>query len=276
MYITKYVLVVYYGLYGVKYMVMEIECRSMVERQPTDETDRSRPLVIDLYCGHGGVGLALDELDVEYIGVDIEDRSDTYPGEFVRADASQPPLDADADLVWASPPCTAYSDLSPTHYGSRKAAMESCPTIPELRVREIAKELGAEYVIENVPGASREGHLRRPTRVNGLAFGKPYDLERHFETSFFVPDAVEPGEPTVKVQTRDGQDQSAQSLAEAKGVPASWGKQGVRSAIPREYVHWLLSFCPTIDAPRPRREQQTLLAVADGGKCTENISNQDP
>ena len=35
-----------------------------------DTQDASRtPLVYDLYCGAGGVGLALDELDVEYLGV---------------------------------------------------------------------------------------------------------------------------------------------------------------------------------------------------------------
>lgn len=222
----------------------------------------SSTLVYDLYCGHGGVGLALDQLGVEYVGVDIADRSETYPGEFVQADASRPPLSTGADVVWASPPCTAYSTLSPTAYGSREAALEACPTIPELRVRDIADKLGAEYIIENVPGATREGHLRDVTRVNGLAFGKAYDLERHFETSFRCPDAIGVGEPSVKVQTRDGQDQSARPLADAKGVPASWGKQGVRSAIPREYVLWLLSHCPGVDAPRPEREQQMLTEVS--------------
>lgn len=228
-------------------------------------TDRDSPLVVDLYCGHGGVGLALDVLDVEYVGVDIEDRSGTYPGDFIRGDASRVPLDTDAALVWASPPCTAYSSLSPTHYGSREAALEACPTIPELRVREIASDLGAEYVIENVPGASREGHLRDATRLNGLAFGKPYDLERHFETSFFVPNAIGSGEATVKIQTREGQSQSVKSLAESKGVPESWGKQGVRSAIPREYVHWILSYCPTVEARRPNRSQKTLSVCGSVG-----------
>lgn len=223
---------------------------------------KDTPLVVDLYCGHGGVGLALDALDVEYVGVDIEDRSETYPGRFIQADASQPPLEATADLVWASPPCTAYSTLSPTAYGSREAAMDACPTIPELDVRGVAERLGAEYVIENVPGASRQDHLENPTRVNGLAFGKGYDLERHVETSFPVPDAYEPGQPDVTVQTRDEDDQSVRDLADAKGVPLSWGKQGVRSAIPREYVHWLLSYCPTVEAPRPTREQQTLAEVS--------------
>jgi len=219
-------------------------------------------LVYDLYCGYGGVGLALDELDVEFIGVDIADRSDTYPGQFIQADASQPPLPAEADVVWASPPCTAYSSLSPSAYGSREAALKACPTIPELSVREVADRLGSEYIIENVPGATREGHLQDPTRVNGLAFGKPYDLERHFETSFPCPDAIGSSEPSVKVQTRDGQSQSAQPLADAKEVPASWGKQGVRSAIPREYAMWLFSHCPDVDARRPYREQQMLTEVS--------------
>jgi len=218
-------------------------------------------LVYDLYCGHGGVGLALDGLDIEYIGVDIMDRSETYPGEFVQADASQPPLDAGADVVWASPPCTAYSSLSPSYYGSREAALRECPTIPELRVREIADRLGAEYVIENVPGATREGHLDTGCRVNGLAFGKPYDLERHFETSFAVPDALDTGDPSVKIQTRDDDDQSAADLAQAKNVPLSWGKQGVRSAIPRCYVNWILHHCPEVEAPKPRRPQQMLTEV---------------
>jgi len=115
------------------------------------------------------------------------------------------------------------------------------------------------YIIENV---ARCDDLRDPCRLNGLAFGLPFDLERHFETSFSVPDAVEHGEPTVGVYTRKENDQSVRELAEAKGVPSSWGKQGVRSAIPAEFVRWLLSYCPTVDVDRPAREQTTLDKIA--------------
>lgn len=219
--------------------------------------------VLDLYCGRGGVGLALSDLGVRHVGIDIEDFSDTYPGPFLQGDASEF-VGGDFDLVWASPPCTAYSTLSATAYGSADAALDACPTIPELRVREIAKAAGAEYVIENVPGATRHGHLRDPTRVNGLAFGQPYDLERHFETSFHCPDACETGRPTLGVRTRDENSQSVKALADAKGVPSSWGKQGVRSAIPREFVRWVLSFCPSLDVERPRRTQQMLTEVLAG------------
>jgi len=217
--------------------------------------------VLDLYSGRGGVGLALDALDgVEHVGVDIEDHGDTYPGEFVQGDASEF-VGGGFDLVWASPPCTAYSTLSATAYGSAEAALDACPTIPELDVREIARRAGAEYVIENVPGATRAGHLDDPTRVNGLAFGEPYDLTRHFETSFTVPDALGTGEPAVTVSTREDDDQSVRALAEAKRVPSSWGKQGVRSAIPREFVYWVLSHCPRLDVEAPSRPQATLSEV---------------
>jgi hypothetical protein len=218
-------------------------------------------IVLDLYSGRGGVGLALSELGVSHVGIDVEDYSDTYPGAFLRGDASEF-VGGGFDLVWASPPCTPYSTLSATAYGSAEAARDANPTIPELRVREIAKNAGAEYVIENVPGATRAGHLHTPARLNGLAFGKPFGLERHFETSFDVPDAYVPGRPETPVATRGDDDQSVRALARAKGVPASWGKQGVRSAIPREYVNWVLSFCPGIDAPRPRRRDALLTEVS--------------
>jgi len=226
----------------------------MTDGQSGEETVR----VLDLYCGAGGVGRALDDLNgVEHVGVDIKDYSDEYAGEFLQGDASEF-VGGGFDLVWASPPCTAYSTLSATHYGSAEAALDECPTIPELNVREIAQRAGREYVVENVPGATRQGHLHDPARLNGLAFGQSYDLTRHFETSFPLPDAYEAGTPDVGVRTRDDDDQSVKALADAKAVPASWGKQAVRSAIPREYVYWVLSHSETVDAPRPPRSQKTL------------------
>jgi hypothetical protein len=216
--------------------------------------EKGVPLVYDLYCGHGGVGLALEALGFEHVGVDIEDRGDSYPGEFVQADASRPPFDAGADLVWASPPCLAYSSLSYANYDD---PTEHYPTIDDLRVRELAEQLGSEYVIENVPGCE---DLRDPTRINGLAFGAGYDLERWFETSFPCPDAVGTGEPDIVVNTRSGRSQSVKELADAKGVPSSWGKQGVRSAIPREYVYHLLHYCPsTPDVPPTSDARQSML-----------------
>jgi len=98
--------------------------------------------------------------------------------------------------------------------------------------------------------------------VNGLAFGKGFDLERHFETTFPVPDAYVDGEPEITVDTRD--DQSVKDLAEAKGVPAEWGKQAVRSAISWEYVHWILSHCPAVPSLPPQRLRQDLGCYSTG------------
>lgn len=132
-----------------------------------------------------------------------------------------------ADVVWVSFPCTAYSSLSATHYGSKEAALEANPRITD-EFRKFLLEIALHYVIENVPGATRVSDLDANCRVNGLAFGELYDLERHFEMTFDVPDAYLPGDAGITVDTRD--DQSIAELAEAKDVP-TWGKQGVRSAI---------------------------------------------
>lgn len=219
----------------------------------TEPTALEQPLVYDLYCGHGGVGLALADLEVNYVGMDKEDRSATYPGRFIRGDGSRPPLSKNPDLLWMSPPCTAYSRMSYMAYDNPR---EELPTFDDLRVREVIDEFSPEeYIIENVALCDE---LRSPTRINGFAFGKEYELERHFETSFDCPDALEPGKPTLTISTAEGADYHVPQLADAKGVPRSWGEQAIHSAIPREYVLWLLHHCPVVDAPKPQREQTML------------------
>lgn len=254
-------------------------------------TDRWRLQVVDLFCGRGGVGYAISEMPVPiephmHAGFDIEDYSDTYPGQFARKDLlgetstrdlaapidfpsdqgynsclidqgmiddeyGPPSFDGlTADVVWISFPCTAYSSLSPTYYGSQEAALEANPRITD-DLRELALDIAPNYVIENVPRATSIGDLEANVRVNGLAFGLPFDVERHFETTFPCPDAYRPGNADVTIDTRG--DQSVQDLADAKGVPSSWGKQGVRSAIPWQYVYWILHHCPTFPAPAPKR-----------------------
>ncbi len=210
-------------------------------------------IVADLFCGHGGVGHALNTVfnASEFAGFDITDYSDTYPGQFVQADLlTSPPVSlSSVDLVWVSFPCTAYSPLSAIHYGSAEEALEANPRIPESGLRTLLEESDCHYIIENVPRASSIGDLRCDARMNGLAFGLPFDMERHFETSFACPDAYRDGTPSVTMSTSG--DQSIRPLAEAKGVPAKWGKQAVRSAIPQPYVKWLLHHCPGIDCPKP-------------------------
>lgn len=229
-----------------------------------------------------------------FAGFDIDDHSETYPGRFGQADLYDPPslvalgervdypggqgyrtLYADrgrladddpglpsakgltADVVWASPMCNPYSSLAPTYYGSQEAALEANDRITD-DLRELCLSIAPHYIIENVPRATYVGDLHANVRVNGLAFGLPFDLERHFETTFECPDAYLDGEPEIVVDTREDQYQSVKDLAEAKGVPAEWGKQAVRSAIPWEYVYWVLHHCPAFPGPAPKRVYQQL------------------
>jgi hypothetical protein len=47
-------------------------------------------------------------------------------------------------------------------------------------------------------------------------------------------------------------------------VPAEWGKQAVRSAIPWQYVWWILGHCPSIEIPIPETEQRSIDEWGDG------------
>ena len=144
--------------------------------------------VLDLYCGAGGVARGLMQAGFSVVGVDIVSQP-RYPGdEFVQADAIEYLATADLsqfDLIWASPPCQAYSAVSRAP-GKHRDADLVAPT------REALKRTGLPYVIENVEGAP----LINPVMLCGSMFGletNPYPegwrIERHrlFETSFPIP-----------------------------------------------------------------------------------------
>ncbi len=246
---------------------------------PQTWTPKWRYQVADYFCGRGGVGIALDKWLPRhmYFGVDIEPYGDDYPGQFLQADLISPftsqhrdssetnlPFSGTiADVAWVSWPCTAYSSLSATHYGSKEAALEENPRIPDA-FREWLLDNHAHYVLENVPRATAIGDLDANCRVNGLAFGEPYSMTRHFETTFDVPDAYIQGNPDLAIDTRG--DQSVKELAEAKGVPDSWSgrKQDVRSAIPWQYVWWILGHCPAIEIPIPKTKNRSVAEWGDG------------
>jgi hypothetical protein len=208
--------------------------------------------ILDLFSGPGGVGYAIDRLGFRHVGVDIVDYSGEYPGEFVHADASWLPFMErfpSPDLLWLSPPCLAYTRLTNAaagRYGWDQSPRERYPTFDDLGVRDLIDVLDpAEYIIENVPTCE---DLHDPVRLNGHGFDLPFRMERHFETSFGVPECR--GWETPELVVSEGYNR--ERMAAAKGVPSHWPESAIHSAIPREYVKYLLHYCPaTPGVPLP-------------------------
>jgi hypothetical protein len=173
-------------------------------------TDCIRPTVLDLYSGPGGVGHGLDELGMNHVGVDQEEYGKEYPGMFYQLDASDITTIYEVfgndhiDLLWLSPPCQAYSNLSYVHYDDPKEVHD---TFYDLNVRGIIHYLEPEnYVIENVAACDE---LREPTKINGFGVGYEFGLERHFETSFSCPDAIGDGESELNMSQGIGDELEA-------------------------------------------------------------------
>lgn len=129
-----------------------------------------RPRLLDLFCGAGGAAMGYHRAGFDVFGVDIRPQPN-YPFDFHQADAMRWTLDG-FDAIHASPPCQAYSAISPGH---------GYPDLYEaIRARLVAT--GVPWVIENVIGA--------PYRSGFVLCGSMFDMRvrrhRNFETSFAV------------------------------------------------------------------------------------------
>jgi DNA (cytosine-5)-methyltransferase 1 len=143
--------------------------------------------VLDLFCGAGGCSVGYHRAGFEPEGVDNEPHPD-YPFPFHQADALEILADRAFldrfDLIHASPPCKAFTDL----------AVLSDTEHPDLLTptRELLRQWGGPYVIENVEGAPLPGALR----LCGSEFelwavcrdGTRRQLRRHrlFESNVFL------------------------------------------------------------------------------------------
>lgn len=112
------------------------------------------PVVLDLYCGAGGAAKGYADAGFRVIGVDSKPQP-RFPYEFYQADAIDW-LKAMAafgssgiDAIHASPPCMKYSTAA------KRFRTDRLHTYPDLiaPTRELLKQTGLPYVIENVLGS---------------------------------------------------------------------------------------------------------------------------
>lgn len=152
----------------------------------------ARPLAIDLFCGAGGVTKGLQRAGFFVVGVDLKPQP-RYCGDlFIQGDATNPPLDlAQADFIWASPPCQAYSWAARRWHDIERADLVE-PT------RDLLRASGVPYVIENVVGAP----LHNPITLCGAMFGLQVIRHRLFEASFFL---IEPTHVPHRGSVKGGQ-----------------------------------------------------------------------
>src|SRR5712671_6083117 len=137
-----------------------------------------RPLAVDLFCKAGGASMGLHRAGYRVIGVDIQPQPH-YPFEFVQAHALEPPLDLSRfDLIWASPPCQAYTGMQRINTRSPR---RDHPRLIE-PVRAMLRGAGKPYIIENVAGAP----LIDPIVLCGSMFGLRVRRHRLFECSFWT------------------------------------------------------------------------------------------
>lgn len=137
---------------------------------------------LDLFCGAGGATKGLQQAGFHVTGIDIV-RSPRYCGDvFHLAPALSCSLDwlsSAFDFIWASPPCQAHTSLKGMHNAKHHEDLIE-------GTRDMLKDSGVPYVIENVVGAP----LINPTMLCGTMFGLKTpggaQLRRHriFEASF--------------------------------------------------------------------------------------------
>lgn len=133
----------------------------------------NRPKLLDLFCCAGGAAMGYHLAGFDVTGVDIKPQK-RYPFEFVLGDALEYATKHahQFDVIHASPPCQAFSVLTPTQYKANH------PNLID-SIRQILLTSGKPYVIENVSGARKL--LHDPLMLCGTMLGLPIYRHRYFE-----------------------------------------------------------------------------------------------
>ena len=147
---------------------------------------------LDLCCCAGGATKGLQMAGYHVTGVGIRPQPHYIGDRFIQASA----LDVDVDgydLIWASPPCQAFSELTPME---RRG--DHLDLIDPIRQRLQAQL--APWIMENVEGAKAK--LRSPVMLCGTMFGMNIWRHRWFELGncdpfFLLPPCNHTGHPVL-------------------------------------------------------------------------------
>lgn len=146
--------------------------------------------LLDLYSGAGGASVGYYRAGfTDITGVDIVNQPH-YPFVFVQANAL-PYLREhgyEFDAIHASPPCQAHTQAQRIRGYSHTDLIG--PT------RDLLRQIGKPYIIENVPGAP----LINPIQLVGTMFGLKTMRPRLFECSFEIPFMLAPPMPAKQVK----------------------------------------------------------------------------
>ena len=135
--------------------------------------------LLDLYCGEGlaAWGYWLSGRFSEIVGMDINPKmSGSYSFDFIQGDCTKLTYDflMDFDFIHASPPCQAYSYLTPDQSKHPRLVAGA---------KHMLYATGLPHVIENVQGAIKE--LRPNLTLDGHYVGLPMERRRYFYVSVF-------------------------------------------------------------------------------------------
>ncbi len=202
--------------------------------------------LLDLFCGAGGAAVGYNRAGFDdIIGVDINPQPN-YPFRFIQADAIEflgamwdTTEDTAYDLIHASPPCQAFSVLSPD--------ADYPDLLPDTRWH--LENLNIPYVMENVV----EAPIRRDVVLCGSMFGLDIKRHRAFESShgpFMFPPYCshlwsDPRAPYMVTGHGGGwskHHRNYDDLTHAKelmGMPWAKTRREVTEAIPPAYTQWI-------------------------------------
>ena len=194
--------------------------------------------LLDLFCGAGGAAMGYHRAGFEVTGVDNKPQPN-YPFEFVLGDALEYVTEhgAEFDVIHASPPCQAYSEMQKIHNN-----ISEHPQLIE-PIRESLIKSGKIYIIENVKNAP----LINPIILCGTYFGLNIARHRLFESNFDLftlwPVCNHQGlyskwrwEDKTKPENWRGE---REKLSEAMGIDWFMTRPEVREAIPPAYTEFI-------------------------------------